>query len=471
MEYILKVNASAVSRIGKFCADNEDNFYVDGRFIYDREVDNIQVSVENSGPEYLFAVSDSMDREIPEMSSSISLVKELKKLQDRFIRRGKEIELKLEEMSECVEEVSNLIYSTEIKEEGKDGGKAAFAGLLISGNKAAVMNISNCRVYLLRDGSLKLLSTDYRKTERLLKMGIITGEQAEKLSDHLGSSDGSVDKKLKKSQVMTVEEGDVFLLCTNGLTDVVDEDRIYDILSAGGDAGHISHKLVAEAVKNGGEDNMTALVVSIEKIEGEDQPKTYVKSWLDEEDDEIDIPRRVRYREGSAYSSRHEGSTRLGSYRERQSTRPSKASIKRQKAIQRLISTVAACLVIIVSLFGAYKLWNFLSRVEKDENTVAQNTNGESDQNFPEDQEYMGETETGLDEPTDETAGEGDAENSFGEEFQFPIKYTVQKGDTLYQLSKKFYNDPTKYNLIMEANNIQNANQIQVGQVLTIPAP
>lgn len=457
MEYILKVNASAVSRVGKFCAGNEDNFYVNGRYIYDREMDNVQVTVENSGSEYIFAVCDGMEKEIPEKGSSISVIKELKRLHDKFNRSEKEIEVKLEQFSECIEETNNLIYSAGLSNDIEGSGRAAFAGLLISGNRAAVLNISNCRVYLLRQGNLKLLSEDYKKAERLLKMGIITSEQAEELTQHFSSADSAELTEVKKSEVITIEGGEVFLLCTNGLTDAADEDRIFEILSTGEDSAYISNMLVKEAVKNGGEDNITALVVSIEGNGNENRHRAYGSVYIGEASEKKHL-NRIKYKDESP---------RVNKFKTKQFSKLPKSSRRLQKAVQKFLSAAVACIVIAASLFGAYKLWGFLSKVEKEEDTMAQSTTQEEIV----EESTVAEKETGYEEQVEAADSPDDEEGSSKQTLQFPVKYTVQKGDSLYQISRKFYNDHTKYKLIMQANNIEDPNHIKIGQVLIIPKP
>lgn len=75
----VKIKASATSRTGLSKTANNNNFYMNGRFIYEYETENIQVSIENNEDFYIFAVSDSMDVSDAEKQVHISIARELKK--------------------------------------------------------------------------------------------------------------------------------------------------------------------------------------------------------------------------------------------------------------------------------------------------------------------------------------------------------------------------------------------------------
>jgi len=416
---MLKVNASVVSCIGKFCADNEDNFYMNGKFMHDHDKDKVQVTIaESSGHDFLFAVSDRMDGAIFQGSSANLISKELERLHKKLLQSDKTVEEKIEKLRECVEDVKSLIPASNADYLDDRSINPGFAGLLISGSKAAVCTISGCNAYLLRAGKLK----------------------------HLNA-------KEKNTDVLMLEEGDLFLLCTNGLTDTVADERIYEILSSGEDCDYISNYIVKEAVKSDAEDNVTALVVyvvSMESKSGESCQDSYINTNTSEYDFK-----------GNISKARHkEKSMPVSKYKERQMSRMPKPSMKRQKSLQKYASTLVACLVIAVSIFGAFRLWGFINSAgDKDDSDISL-TEAQMEE------AARLENEIADDELYDETMAQ-DEEDAV----QLPTQYTVQKGDTLYQISRMFYNDHTMYTAIMEANNIEDPDLIKVGQELIIPEP
>lgn len=443
MENLVKISSSATSHTGTIKTVNEDNFYINGRYMHEYEANCVQVSVETSGREYLFAVSDSMDREIPNKSTSISAVREIRKLHQSMKSSSKNIEIKFELLSECVEETNNLLHSVLIGNGDDEHKKPAFAGLLISEKRAAVLNSGSSRVYMIRDGSFKQLTTDYKKTERLLKMGIITREQAELLSSRFGIPTDQGRTGIEKKELDNIKRGDIFLLCSNGLSDAVDDERIFEILTENKDTGYISNALVKEALKKGGKDNITALVVRIEKVWGEEETKTKTTQGI------------------FTYKNVADRLNKLP-----QLNAQPKARRKKIRLIKRIVSTTIAVLIIIGVIYGLYKLWADIANNDSSKEALQPSKTTQTDNAAEEGLELTDENSQPDDELLEPESGvDGvDAEDS-----ENIVTYTVQSGDNLYKISKKYYGDPEKYTLIMNANNIEDANLIHVGQVLVIP--
>jgi len=442
----IKVNASAVSCIGKACVVNEDNFYMNGRFMFDREIDNVQVAVETSEPYFIFAVSDGMDRSVPDKSSSISAIGELKKLKDSGKLNGSDIYSLTNVLAEAIDEVNNLVYSASLGRTGERTKKTAFSCLILSGGKAVVLNMGTSRAYLYRGGKLNLITEDNKKAERLLKMGIISGDQAEELIKSLRSDDEAGRGVVKKSEVVHLFPGDKFLLCSDGLSDVVNDDKLSEILSAYNDTGAISSALAKEALKNGGDDNITALVVRI------DEPGE------GEEEEPVEEPRprsrQVRVSEP------------------RPLIIPPKTTIRRKRIINRIVSTLVACLVIFGMAYGGYTLLINASRAEQ----AANNNQDSNDEQttLPDDSQTNTRDEEDSGQNTDEQ--QQDNENDSGQGGQSPdqttkepVYYKVKAGDTLEKISLKFYGSRNKYDLIMKANGLSNPDQIKIDQELIIP--
>jgi serine/threonine protein phosphatase PrpC/LysM repeat protein len=434
MENLVKISSSAASHTGMIQTVNEDNFYINGRSMHEYEADCVQVSVENSGREYLFAVSAGMDREIPNKSTSISAVREIRKLHQSIKSSSKNIEIKFELLSECIEETNNLLHSVLIGN-GDDGYKRpAFAGLLISESRAAVLNSGSSRVYMVRDGSFKQLTTDDKKTERLLKMGIITREQAEILSSRFGIPAEQEKTGIEKRELIDIKRGDMFLLCSNGLSDIVDDERIFEILIENMDTGYISNALIKEALKKGGKDNITALVLRVEKVWGEEGAKAKATQG-------IFTHKKVAGQPNKLPKSRR----------------------KKIRLIKRIVSTTIALLIIIGVIYGLYKLWTDIANKDSSKEVLQPSKTTQTDN--------TGEEGSELSDENSQSDGEAlEPENGVDlEDPENTVTYTVKSGDNLYKISQKYYGDPEKYTLIMNANNIEDANLIHVGQVLVIP--
>ena len=118
----------------------------------------------------------------------------------------------------------------------------------------------------MREGVFKPLTVDYAKTKRLLELGIITDEEAELYSNKFGSRSNNIDE-VQISDVLDIREGDKILLCTDGLTDYVEDERIEDLLSMRSDSAYIANMLLSEAKKSGAKDDVTIMVIRVDQAD------------------------------------------------------------------------------------------------------------------------------------------------------------------------------------------------------------
>jgi PPM family protein phosphatase len=139
---------------------------------------------------------------------------------------------------------------------------AAFMG---DAGTISFAHVGDSRAYLLRDGSLQRLSDDHSLVGELVRKGELSETDAERhpqrsvITRALGT-DESVEVD---SFDVRVQDGDLFLLCSDGLNTMVPEPTIADILADGGAAAKIARDLVRAALAGGGEDNVTAIVFRI----------------------------------------------------------------------------------------------------------------------------------------------------------------------------------------------------------------
>jgi PPM family protein phosphatase len=139
---------------------------------------------------------------------------------------------------------------------------AAFMG---DAGTISFAHVGDSRAYLLRDGSLQRLSDDHSLVGELVRKGELSETDAERhpqrsvITRALGT-DESVEVD---SFDVRAQDGDLFLLCSDGLNTMVPEPTIADILAGGGDAAKIARDLVRAALAGGGEDNVTAIVFRI----------------------------------------------------------------------------------------------------------------------------------------------------------------------------------------------------------------
>lgn len=138
--------------------------------------------------------------------------------------------------------------------------------LLRSENKLAMVHIGDSRAYLLRDGSLVQVTSDQSLVQYLVDTGQITPKEAEThpkrnvVMNILGDAPGPV---VSDATVREAVEGDRWLLCSDGLSGVVSDETIAEVLSTTADLDACADELVNLALRGGGPDNITAVLADV----------------------------------------------------------------------------------------------------------------------------------------------------------------------------------------------------------------
>ncbi|RLB28194.1 MAG: Stp1/IreP family PP2C-type Ser/Thr phosphatase [Deltaproteobacteria bacterium] len=134
-------------------------------------------------------------------------------------------------------------------------------------------NVGDSRIYLIRGNMIEPLSKEHNMVAEQLEMGLISKEEAQNsplkhiLTRNLGSSD-TVNADIFEVEPMN---NDRFLLCTDGLTDHVSDDKILRIIRNGDDPEHLCQQLVSEANERGGNDNISVSLIFVDRLDGERQ--------------------------------------------------------------------------------------------------------------------------------------------------------------------------------------------------------
>ncbi len=134
----------------------------------------------------------------------------------------------------------------------------------------ALAHIGDSRAYLLRNQALHQLTQDHSLVAELVRQGRLTPEQAA-VHPHrsvITRAIGIEPETLPDLFQLTLEPGDRLLLCSDGLSGMVDDQGIERILGEGDDPAAVAAALVDAALQNGGEDNVTVVVVLAEEGEG-----------------------------------------------------------------------------------------------------------------------------------------------------------------------------------------------------------
>ncbi|MFC9362535.1 PP2C family protein-serine/threonine phosphatase [Rhodococcus sp. NPDC057014] len=167
-----------------------------------------------------------------------------------------------------------------------DGMGTTLTAILFSGNKLGLVHIGDSRAYLLRDDSLAQITRDDTFVQSLVDEGRITAEQA-----HTHPQRSLIMRALTGNEIeptLTVREaraGDRYLLCSDGLSDVVSDETIENTMREGSQ-DECADRLIELALRSGGPDNVTVVVADVIDLDyGQSHPIVAGAASADDEED------------------------------------------------------------------------------------------------------------------------------------------------------------------------------------------
>jgi protein phosphatase len=188
---------------------------------------------------------------------------------DRFIGNGEAstsvISPRADHLVRAVDLANRAIYGASAHDPKYQGMGATVVAAWIDGFRLSLVHVGDSRAYLLRAGELKSLTADHTLVAEQVRSGILTLEQAQTnplrslLIRALGARE-EVEIDIHENELRS---GDVLLLCTDGLTGMVPNPEITEILMRDHDAQAAADRLVSSANEHGGEDNVSVIVLRI----------------------------------------------------------------------------------------------------------------------------------------------------------------------------------------------------------------
>ena len=252
----IEVKISGKTDVGMKRNHNEDNFYL----------------VEE---EKLFLVADGMGGHASgEVASELAV----KTVADFFARTKNDEDVtwpyKMDK-SRTLEEnkiatgikLANLrIFETSTSDSTKKGMGTTFVGIFFHGDKCYIAHVGDSRIYRIRAGAIEQMTEDHSLLNDYIKMKKLTPEEIENFPHKnvivraLGMKETVVvDVRTEKPQI-----NDVYLLCSDGLSGMIsDDDMLRIVVENPDDLATACAKLIALANKNGGTDNITAVLAKV----------------------------------------------------------------------------------------------------------------------------------------------------------------------------------------------------------------
>jgi PPM family protein phosphatase len=231
----------------------------------------------------LFAVADGMGgAQAGEVASRLAV---------EALKEGGAAGEGVERVAALVQAANRRIWERAGEDASAQGMGTTMTVALVGDGEVAIGHVGDSRAYRFREGGVEQLTEDHSLVAELMRSGKLSPEEAEAhpqrsvITRALGT-DPDVDV-----DTFSVEArpGDVFMICSDGLTTMVDEEEILDELSRHrGDLDGTAKALVRRANKGGGEDNITVVMFEIVEAGAEEHTAVLAPEPEEEEDDTLD---------------------------------------------------------------------------------------------------------------------------------------------------------------------------------------
>ncbi len=159
---------------------------------------------------------------------------------------------------------NNAVLEASLEGEDHVGMGSTVAGMAIHGDSVSVINVGDSRTYRIRDGRIEQISHDHTLAEDQVERGILSRDEAEASQlKHILSSVIGVDGHIRVHlDELSVLPGDIFLLCTDGLTSVMDDEDILSMVLEGEVGPQTLTRMIEEVNERGGPDNTTLAIAT-----------------------------------------------------------------------------------------------------------------------------------------------------------------------------------------------------------------
>jgi len=233
MTALFALAAAAASETGLVRRDNEDAVYA-GR--------------------WLFAVADGLGGHAAGEVASAAVIEALSS-RDAEVPQGGLLEV----LSRAVTEANREVAERAAGDPARRGMGTTLTAMLFSGDRVALAHVGDSRAFRLRDGQLRQITEDHTIGNLVWDAGSLAPVLARYLD---GRPDRSADLGVRD-----LRAGDRYLLCSDGLSPVVDDGTLRDVLTSAADPACAVRQLVALAEDAGGPDNVTVVVIDVRPAE------------------------------------------------------------------------------------------------------------------------------------------------------------------------------------------------------------
>ena len=187
-------------------------------------------------------------------------------------------------LTAAVRDANTEIHALSETDARRAGMGTTLTAAYVGPGEVSFAHVGDSRAYRLHGGELERITEDHSLVEELLRQGRLTEEEAEEhpqrsiITRALGpEAEVEVD-----TVTVPADDGDVFLICSDGLTSMVGEAAVAEIMRSAPDIATAADELVAAALEAGGRDNVTVVLFRVEEVGGVDAPTEALPAVADD---------------------------------------------------------------------------------------------------------------------------------------------------------------------------------------------
>ncbi len=164
---------------------------------------------------------------------------------------------------EAIRKANEVIEERANEDERFAGMGTTVVAACLEDNELTVANVGDSRLYVVVGDTLEQVTEDHSLVQEMVRVGGINKEEARvHPNKNIITRAVGLEKDLEVDCfIKELEPGNIVLLCSDGLTDMLDDDQIYQILTSEGDVQSRTEALVQSANDNGGRDNIAVIVI------------------------------------------------------------------------------------------------------------------------------------------------------------------------------------------------------------------
>ena len=208
----------------------------------------------------LWVVADGMGGHAKGDVASQMIVENLKKLHE-----GLNLVRYIDDIEDCIINVNKKLIETARKSKKKTTIGSTIAAMLAYEQYCVYMWAGDSRLYRVRDGDMRQITTDHSQVEIYIEQGLISREEAlvHPHGNMITRAVGATEEFFLDMDIQEMKSGDRYLLCSDGLTKHLTDEDIHEYMSSGTAEESCKHAIDVTLSRGAG-DNVTAIVIDIE---------------------------------------------------------------------------------------------------------------------------------------------------------------------------------------------------------------